>query len=143
MPEKVRVGLIGAGFVGNIHARAYCRITDLDVDIAAVAAVPFAQAEELAQRYGVANAYDDYRRILERDDINLVDLAVPNHLHEPFTIEAAEAVKLIKPRYAIPMHYGREIAGSRGHGQRFCQMVNGGIEALELPLENENLEGAR
>ena len=77
--------------MGNIHARAYRRITDLDVDIAAVAAVPLAQAEALAQRYGVADAYDDYRRILERDDINLVDVSVPNHLHERFTIEAAQA----------------------------------------------------
>ena len=89
MPEKVRVGLIGAGFVGNIHARALRRITDLDVEIAAVAAVPLGQAEELAQRYAMADAYDDHRRILERDDINLVVLAVPNYLHESFTIEAA------------------------------------------------------
>ena len=94
-PKKVRVGLIGAGFVGNIHARAYRRITDLDVNIAAVAAVPLAQAQELAQQHGIADAYDDYRRILERDDINLVDLCVPNHLHERFAIEAAQAGKHI------------------------------------------------
>ena len=34
MAERVRVGLIGAGFVGNIHARAYRRITDLEETIA-------------------------------------------------------------------------------------------------------------
>ena len=95
MPEKVRIGLIGAGFVGNIHARALGRITDLDVEIAAVAAVPLGQAEELAQRYGVAQAYDDHRRVLDQDDINLVILAVPNYLHEPFTLDAAAAGKHI------------------------------------------------
>ncbi len=95
MAEKVRVGMIGAGFVGNIHARAYKRITDLDVDIAAVAAVPLAQAQELGARYGVADVYDDYRRLLDRKDINLVDLCVPNHLHERFTIAAAQAGKHI------------------------------------------------
>ncbi len=95
MTEKVRVGMIGAGFVGNIHARAYKRITDLDVDIAAVAAVPLAQAQELGTRYDVADVYDDYRRILDRKDINLIDLCVPNHLHERFTIEAAHAGKHI------------------------------------------------
>jgi predicted dehydrogenase len=95
MSEKIRVGMIGAGFVGNIHARAYKRITDLDVEIAAVAAVPLAQAQELGRRYGVADVYDDYRRILDRQDINLVDLCVPNHLHERFTIEAAQAGKHI------------------------------------------------
>jgi predicted dehydrogenase len=106
LPEKIRVGLIGAGFVGNIHARAYRRITDLDVDIAAVAAVPLAQAEELAQRYGVADAYDDYRRILDRDDINLVDVSVPNHLHERFTIEAAQAGKHILCEKPLTGYFG-------------------------------------
>ncbi len=106
MPEKIRVGLIGAGFVGSIHARAYRRITDLDVDIAAVAAVPQAQAEELGRRYGVADVYEDYRRILERDDINLVDLSVPNHLHEPFTIEAARAGKHIVCEKPLTGYFG-------------------------------------
>jgi len=106
VPHKVRVGLIGAGFVGNIHARAYRRIRDLDVDIAAVAAVPLAQAEALAQRYGVADVYDDYRRVLERDDINLVDLSVPNHLHEPFAIEAAQAGKQIVCEKPLTGYFG-------------------------------------
>ncbi len=106
MPEKVRVGLIGAGFVGNIHARALRRITDLDVEIAAVAAVPLGQAEELAQRYAVADAYDDHRRILERDDINLVVLAVPNYLHESFTIEAAQAGKHIVCEKPLTGYFG-------------------------------------
>lgn len=106
MPQRVRVGLIGAGFVGNIHARAYRRITDLDVDIAAVAAVPLAQAEELARQYGIRDAYEDYRRILERDDINLVDLSVPNHLHEPFAIEAAQAGKHIVCEKPLTGYFG-------------------------------------
>lgn len=106
MPQKVRVGLIGAGFVGHIHARAYRRITDLDVDIAAVAAVPLDQAEALAREYGIQDAYDDYRRILDRDDINLVDLSVPNHLHEPFALEAAQAGKHIICEKPLTGYFG-------------------------------------
>jgi predicted dehydrogenase len=106
VPEKVRVGMIGAGFVGNIHARAFRRITDLDMDIAAVAAVPLAQAQDLARRYGIDDAYDDHQRILERHDINLVTLVVPNHLHEPFTIEAAEAGKHIICEKPLTGYFG-------------------------------------
>lgn len=51
--------------------------------------------------------------------------------------EAAEAVTWIKPITAIPMHFGREIPGSRDDGRRFVQMVNGGVEAIELEIENE------
>jgi predicted dehydrogenase len=106
MPDEVRVGLIGAGFVGNIHARAFRRITDLDVEIGAVAAVPLGEAEKLARRYAIDDAYDDYRRILERRDINLVSLAVPNHLHEAFTIEAAEAGKEIICEKPLTGYFG-------------------------------------
>lgn len=51
--------------------------------------------------------------------------------------EAAEAVLRLAPRYAVPMHYGREIPGSKDEGRRFCQMVNSGVQAVELPIEND------
>lgn len=112
MTERVRVGLVGAGFVGNIHARAYRRIRDLDLDIAAVVAVPLEQAEQLAQRYGVARAYDDYRRVLDRDDINLIDLSVPNHLHERFVIDAADAGKHVICEKPLTGYFGGPGASS-------------------------------
>jgi L-ascorbate metabolism protein UlaG (beta-lactamase superfamily) len=56
--------------------------------------------------------------------------------------EAAEAVSRIKPLYAIPMHYGREIPGSRDDGKRFCSLVNGAAQVLELPIENESFRVA-
>ena len=90
MPSTVRAGLIGPGFVAYTHARALERITDLDVEIVAVAAVPLGQADEFARRHGIDHAYDDCRRVMERNGINLVTLAVPNHLHERFTLETAD-----------------------------------------------------
>jgi len=53
--------------------------------------------------------------------------------------EAAEAVTWINPLAAVPMHYGREIPGSRDDGRRFVQMVNSGVEAMALPLENDRV----
>lgn len=55
-------------------------------------------------------------------------------------VEAAEAVKRLRPRYAIPMHYGREVQGSKEDGHRFCEMIQNGIQAMELPLENPGLQ---
>jgi L-ascorbate metabolism protein UlaG (beta-lactamase superfamily) len=53
--------------------------------------------------------------------------------------EAAEASKRLRPRYAVPMHYGQEVRGSKDDGRRFCEIVNNGTQAVELPLENPNL----
>jgi L-ascorbate metabolism protein UlaG (beta-lactamase superfamily) len=56
--------------------------------------------------------------------------------------QAVHAVQLLSPQVAVPMHYGLEIPGSRDDGRRFCQMVNSGVEAVELPIENERFRVA-
>jgi len=105
-PTAVRVGLVGAGFVAGIHARAYRRIRDIDVQLKAVAAIPLADAQRFAGQYDVPDAYDDYRRILERTDIDLVDLCVPNNLHEPFVVQAAHAGKHIICEKPLTGYFG-------------------------------------
>ncbi len=104
--DRVRVGLIGAGFVGEIHARSYLRSRDLGVEVVAVAAVPKAQAEELAKKLGAEMATDDYREVLARKDIDLVDICVPNNLHAKFAIEAAEAGKHIACEKPLTGYFG-------------------------------------
>jgi predicted dehydrogenase len=143
VPEKIRVGMIGAGFVGNIHARAFRRITDLDVEIAAVAAVPLTQAQELAGRYGVADAYDDYRRILERDDINLVTLAVPNHLHEPFALEAARAGKQIICEKPLTGYFGGPGAADPVGATPKALMLKGALRSADRMIEAADRHGVK
>jgi predicted dehydrogenase len=106
MAPTVRVGLIGAGFVAGIHARSYARIKDIDVQLKAVTAVPRQDAEAFASTYAVAGVCDDYRALFERRDIDLVDLCVPNHLHEPFVVEAAQAGKHIICEKPLTGYFG-------------------------------------
>jgi predicted dehydrogenase len=104
--KRVRIGLIGAGFVAHIHARSYARLADLSVDLVAVAAVPSSQAEALATEFGIPAVHEDYRQILAREDVDLVDLCVPNHLHEPFALEAARAGKSIICEKPLTGYFG-------------------------------------
>lgn len=53
--------------------------------------------------------------------------------------EATEAAHRLQPRFAIPMHYGREVPGSRDNGAQFVQSVNSGVVGVELPVENERI----
>ncbi len=104
--KGIRIGLIGAGFVAHIHARSYTRLADLGIELVAVAALPRSQAEELAREFGIPAVYEDYRQILEREDVDLVDLCVPNHLHEPFALEAARAGKQIICEKPLTGYFG-------------------------------------
>ena len=104
--KRVRIGVIGAGFVSHIHARSYARLVDLGIDLVAAAAVPQSQAEELAREFGIPSVYEDYRKVLERDDIDIVDICVPNFLHERFVLDAAAAGKHIVCEKPLTGYFG-------------------------------------
>ncbi len=91
--EKVRVGIIGTGFIGNIHAQGlqHCH----NAEIVAVASRTPGKAASFAECYGIPHAYEDYRELLRRDDIDGITVAVPNYLHEEIVVAAAEAGKHI------------------------------------------------
>lgn len=80
MMERVRVGLIGLGWMGGVHADGYIKMPD--VDLVAVADVDPVRAGEFAKRYGVPDYYTDYHDLLRRDDVDAVDVSTPpfNHL---------------------------------------------------------------
>jgi UDP-N-acetylglucosamine 3-dehydrogenase len=85
----LRIGVLGAGFAGAMHAHSALRIDG--VEVAAVAAVPLDQAAALAKECGarVASAEE----ICAADDIDLVVVATPTHLHAQYAIAAARAGK--------------------------------------------------
>ena len=86
--SAVRVGLIGCGNIGaRGHAPAYKRIAEATL-VAACDIVP-EHSNALAVEYEI-DEYTDYRRLLERDDIDMVDLCVPTYLHASLAVEALE-----------------------------------------------------
>lgn len=103
--RPIAIGLVGAGFVAQIHARSYARLADLGARVVAVASSRLSTAQPLASLYG-AEPYDNYLKLLDRDDIDIVDLCVPNNLHEPFVIEAAKAGKHIICEKPLTGYYG-------------------------------------
>ena len=89
----VRVGLIGCGFSANLHIEGYKKLPPEQCHVAAVCGVPKQMAEDFANEHGIPAAYGSMEELLEKAEVDAVDLAVPNHLHAPFIIAAAEAGK--------------------------------------------------
>ena len=91
MGRIIRVGLIGCGNIGaGGHLPAYARIPE--TKLVAVCDIIEEHAQVAAERSG-ATAYADYRQLLEREDIEMVDLCVPTYLHAPLAVEAMQAGK--------------------------------------------------
>lgn len=91
--DKIRVGVIGSGFIANIHVDGLKHVPDAEV--VAVASRTPGKARQFADARGIPDAYEDYHDLLARDDIQAVTVGVPNYLHEEVVTAAAQAGKHI------------------------------------------------
>lgn len=93
MNRKVRIGLIGSQFISTIHAEALKPCAD--AELFAVASPSKNNARDFAKKHHIPNHLKDYRKLLEMDEVDVVVLGVPNHLHCQVTVDAARAGKHI------------------------------------------------
>lgn len=91
--DKVRVALIGGGFVSDIHAEAFQESPEAQV--VAVCNVNKDALEPFARKWKIPNTFSDYRKVLDRKDVDMVVLGIPNDLHQEVAVAAAEAGKHI------------------------------------------------
>ncbi|UCG88509.1 MAG: Gfo/Idh/MocA family oxidoreductase, partial [Gemmatimonadota bacterium] len=91
--DQVVVGFIGTGGRANRHLIPHFKLND-GVRIAALCDVYKPNLEHAATLVGgKVDAYGDYRRVLDRKDIDVVVVATPDHWHCPIVIDACEAGK--------------------------------------------------
>ena len=89
--RPIRIGLIGAGQRGQQHLENYQLVAG--AEIVAVADINEALAQSVAARFKIPHVYTDYRDLLQRDDLEAVDICLHNNLHRPVTVAAMEAGK--------------------------------------------------
>jgi predicted dehydrogenase len=91
--DRPRIGCIGVGDMGMVDAREHARFGD----IVAVCDVDRRHAEHAQSDSGVgrgkADLYGDYRKLLDRSDIDVVSIVTPDHWHTKIAIEALQAGK--------------------------------------------------
>jgi predicted dehydrogenase len=85
--EATRVGMIGAGFMGSIHARIISETSG--AEIAGVADIDAARADSVASRYG-GRPYTDYERMLITEDLDAVIVTTPETDHRSPAVAAAQ-----------------------------------------------------
>src|SRR5438309_1373046 len=100
MKKKLNVGMIGYGFMGRAHSNAYCKVNHF-FDLAhrpvlkAVCARSADKAKAFADKWGYESVETDWRKLIERKDINLIDICTPNNTHAEIALAAAKAGKMI------------------------------------------------
>ena len=98
--QKLNIGLVGCGFMGRTHSNAFRQApkffeTGYDLVLKAVCARTYSAAEEFARNWGYESVETDWRRMVARPDIDLIDIASPTSSHAEIAIAAAKAGKMV------------------------------------------------
>jgi predicted dehydrogenase len=130
MPEAypLRIGIAGTQFMGRAHSNAWLqapRFFDLPrpIELRAACGRNRMAAEEFARRWGWQSVETDWRALVARDDIDVIDVCVPQALHAAVAIAAAEAGKHVlceKPLALTHAEAEAMLAAVRGAGIRHC-----------------------
>jgi len=88
----IKVGIVGAGFMGSMHAECYNNLPN--AKLSAIADTDLAKAEKLAKKYGV-KTYSKSEDLFKETDIEIVDICLPTFLHKEYVIKAAQAGKQV------------------------------------------------
>jgi predicted dehydrogenase len=137
--QTMNVAIIGTKFMGKAHSNAWLNAPHFfDMGIKPVLKVACGQNEAdlkaFAERWGWENTETDWRKVVERDDVDIVDISVPTYLHHDIAVAAAKNGKHIfceKPfaftvEEAKAMYEAAETAGIvhyLNHNYRRCPAV--------------------
>ena len=109
MAQGIRIGLVGYKFMGKAHSNAYlnvARFFDLPKPpvMRAICGRSRAAVRAVAERWGWESVETDYRKLVQRDDIDLIDIATPNNTHAKIAIAAAKAGKHVVSEKPLAMN---------------------------------------
>ncbi|HLS27812.1 MAG TPA: Gfo/Idh/MocA family oxidoreductase [Opitutales bacterium] len=92
MATKLKVGVVGCGTVVRLyHLPAWQTVSD--VEVAAACDVNLQTAKNLRRDFPIGELHEDYRKLIDDPEIDIIDVATPNTLHAPIVMEALEAGK--------------------------------------------------
>jgi predicted dehydrogenase len=100
MTKQLNIGMVGYGFMARAHSNAWANVahffdTGYRPVLKAVAARNESKVRRFAEMWGYESVESDWRVLVERKDIDAIDICVPNDLHAEIAIAAAKAGKMV------------------------------------------------
>jgi len=118
--KPLRIGMIGCGFMDRAHSNAYNRVgnffeSDYQPILEVACARDAAAVRAFADRWGYSSIETDWRKLVLRSDVDVVDICVPNNLHCEIAIACANAGKMILCEKPLAMN--------AAEGEGMCEAV--------------------
>ena len=121
MTQPKAIGIIGVGFIGEIHVQAFRKLNE--VVIKAVSDVNEARLGQIGSQYGIPTVYRDYREMLQQEKLDGIVIATPEQLHRK-PVEAVAAA-------GLPLLLEKPIATTVEDAEAIINMVEkAGVSAM-------------
>ena len=98
--KKLNIAMVGYGFMGRTHSNAYRKVNnffDLEYEpvLKVICGLEEKEAKAFAKQWGYESYTTDWHKVIEDDEVDLVDICVPNNVHAEIAIAAAKAGKAV------------------------------------------------
>jgi predicted dehydrogenase len=98
--KRLNVAMIGQGFMGRAHSNAFHQVghfceSSYDLRLKVICGRNRPLLEAMATRWGWEGVSSDWEEVVERKDVDVIDICTPNYLHAPIAISAARAEKIV------------------------------------------------
>jgi predicted dehydrogenase len=110
--KTLNVGMLGCGFMGRTHSNAYCQVNHFfNTPYQPVLKACYGREEDMPalkkfqEMWGYESIETDWKKLIERKDIDIVDVVAPNFLHKDMVLAAAKAGKIIICEKPMAMSY--------------------------------------
>ncbi len=140
MNGRLRVGVVGAG-IGRSHIQAYQSLPDR-FDVLALCDIDEERASDLAQQSAIPRVCNDLSELCRMDDLDVIDVCTPSHLHARHTMQVLDAGKPVvceKPVAGSLRTVDELIAAERRSGKRvmpiFQNRFGHGLQKLKLLVD--------
>jgi predicted dehydrogenase len=142
--EPLRAGVVGLGYAGEQHLKNFARVPG--VEPVALAGLERDRLRELGGSYGVQDLYTSWEDLASRDDLDIISIGAPNHLHAPIAVAALEGGRHVLCEKPLARN-GAEAqqivdaarAADRAVHIAFTQRERGDVQALKRHVDEGNL----
>src|SRR5215469_12569795 len=105
--KKIKMGLVGCGFVAELHMHAYRRVYGVDVEVKTVAARGD-HVVDFARHHHIPNTCRSFRELIADRELDVIDICTPPNLHASMIVEAMESGKHVICEKPFAGYFGRE-----------------------------------
>jgi predicted dehydrogenase len=107
--RPLNIGMVGYGLMGRAHTNAFRKVRNFFPGeyhpvLKAICGRDGAQAQAFADTWGYESVETDWRKLIERADIDLIDIAAPNNVHGEIALAAAQAGKMVMCEKPLAMN---------------------------------------